>query len=255
MEAYNHVMLPTDDALGLRLLGQVQELRAALDRLNDRPEARALKARLLTLHDASRGITVAPDVGKIVDEFFTTAREVIVKSFGTAAWDEPETVEEAKARMGRLPAAPSHHHVLADEVLDELTRTEASSPDGAGSYDVYEVRCLVAEVRRLRLQQTPGNEAPPTEADLERVLDLALGDMEMVEGDRCVGDKEHAKAQADQADVERVIRGAIKELRRLCSDQWLQRAVEEIGGLEVHEGYVDPAKALAILQKHRDGEA
>jgi hypothetical protein len=45
------------------------------------------------------------------------------------------------------------------------------------------------------------------------------------------------------------------ELCRLASDPWLEDAVEEIGQLEVREGYVDLAKALAILRKHRDGKA
>lgn len=177
-------MQPTDDDLGLRLLGEVQALRNEILMLGNREQARAVKAKLVALHEASRGETVAADVAHIVDEFLTLSKASIVKSYGTAAWDEPETVQEAKARMGKLPAAPGSQytvdlqreseaslakaaselgsistpaatasdgpHSLPDEVLDELARTEQSAPDGSASYDVVEVRCLVAEVRRLR---------------------------------------------------------------------------------------------------------
>jgi hypothetical protein len=130
----------------------VQELRAALERLNDRAEARALKARLLTLHVASRGITVAPDVGKIVDDFFTMARALIVKSYGTAAWEEPETIEEATARMGTLPSAPGPG--VLDRVNEQppLTGPELYAIQSAVEFGspTDEERRLLAEVRRLR---------------------------------------------------------------------------------------------------------
>lgn len=194
-------MQPTDDALGLRLLGQVQELRAALDRLNDRADARALKPRLLVLHDASRGITVAPDVGKIVDEFFTVARDLIVKTYGTAAWDELETVEEALARRAPLSAAP-----------------------GPGVLD--------------RVQE---RETPPMEDDaLEFWSSLGT---------------EHAARSGPTRHLGQGVIELVAEVRRLRSDEWLQRAVDEIGGREVHEGYVDTIKAFETLQKHRDGKA
>lgn len=242
-------MQPTDDALGLRLLGQVQELRVALERLNDRAEARALKARLLTLHDASRGITVAADVGKIVDEFFTTARDLIVKSYGTSAWEEPETVEEAKARMGTLPAAPGPGVLdrvneretapLADDVLAEV---ETAAREGLGGsvraldqLHFDDLLRLVAEVRRLR-------------SEIERLR--AEAEVRVV--------TERFGFTADAA-VGAVVGSAFQEqeLDRLRSDEWLEKAAEEWA--RAHDApssaHFTAAELVAILRKHRDGKA
>lgn len=211
-------MQPTDDALGLRLLGQVQELRAALDRLNDRAEARALKARLLTLHDASRGITVAPDVGKIVDEFFTMARALIVKSYGTAAWDEPESIEEAKARMGRLPSAPGSQYT-ADQQRDG---------EAALARAVRQLGPIAGPARHF----VPG---PLTDDELAALVERA----------------EHGVwLTATPEDVQRLV----AEVRRLRSDEWLEHATDEIGEMDTRD-HIDTAKVLALLRKHRDGKA
>ena len=94
--------MPTDDEVRLKLLRQVQALREDLDKVENRAQARALKVRLVELHEASIGEGVGRIVGSIVDEFFTLAKASIVKSYGSAAWDDPETIEEAKARTGTL---------------------------------------------------------------------------------------------------------------------------------------------------------
>ena len=47
----------------------------------------------------------------------------------------------------------------------------------------------------------------------------------------------------------------VAEVRRLQSDGWLQLAIVEIGKLNTREGYIDTAKVLAILQRHRDSKA
>lgn len=370
-------MPPTDeeylDTVRAALTALIAELDTARqngDRGECRRRAEDIRA-LVARFDEVAGVNVDDLL-----EMANAAKTRTIRDLGSSAWDASETVEEAKARMGRLPAAPSSgpiaegavrrgetitltfkapdqcpcgqpitslaadrfddtaavfsafhsdgsvHRVegtvesgprtvaLADvapvpglrregtitgtlnwntdrpaalltaEELDAIQRAYMDSPVIAhtcGSCGVVNrlttdtgrdniiaagLPRLVAEVRRLRLQQTPGSEPPPTEADLERVLDLALGDMGMVEGDRCVGDKEHAAAQADQADVARVIRGAIRELRRLRSDvanaeDGLRNLLSitspppDISGRAMY----DRAQAvLAILIKHRDGQ-
>ena len=94
--------MPTDDEVRLKLLRQVQALREDLDKVENRAQARALKVRLVALREASIGEGVGRIVGSIVDEFFTLAKASIVKSYGSAAWGDPETIEEAQARMGTL---------------------------------------------------------------------------------------------------------------------------------------------------------
>jgi len=42
----------------------------------------------------------------------------------------------------------------------------------------------------------------------------------------------------------------ISEVRRLRSDEWLEKAAEEIGGISALAGATE--RALAILRKHRD---
>jgi hypothetical protein len=126
---------------------------------------------------------------EIVD-WYERAGQRVMRDLGTSAWEEPETVEQAKARMGTLSAAPESTHRLPDEILDELDRDAAATlkrGDGSMSADCTDVRCIVAEVRRLR------------------------------------------------------------------SDDWLQRAAEEITDCEVRDGYVEEAAVVAILRKRRDG--
>ena len=123
--------------------------------------------------------------------------------YGTAAWEEPETIEEAKARMGELLATPA--------------------PD--------EVRELVAEVRRLRSEREEIRRAA------QRLVSTC--------------------PRPDNEETQRIRDEAIDTLagRTPVDDDWLERAVEEIGRLDVHEGHVDLAKALAILRMHRDAKA
>lgn len=236
-------MPPTDDAFSIQLLGQVQELRAAIERLNNRAEARAFKARLVALHETSRGATVAPDVAKVVDEFSGLARTAILKLYGTSAWEDPETIEEAKARMGRLPPAPGpgvldriNERVpppLTDEDLDALERAANDMVPGqvAITLPVDYARRLVTEVRRMHRDVE----------EIRRAAQALLNVCPRPEDDR-------GRKIRDEA-------VAVIGSHGPAGDEWLQRAVEEIGGLEVHEGYVDLAKALAILRKHRDGKA
>jgi hypothetical protein len=90
----------TDHTFGDELLGEVQALRYMLERLDSRAAARAFKPRLLSLYEASKQPRVPPYVARIVDGFFVTAHEMIVQFYGRAAWDDPETREEALLRMG-----------------------------------------------------------------------------------------------------------------------------------------------------------
>lgn len=106
---------------------------------------------------------------------------------------------------------------------------------------------LVAEVRRLR--------APVANADIERVLENALGDMEMNEHERCVGEKEHAVAQAQQDDLRTVVRSGARELERLRSDEWLEAAAKEINKTDAARQWGATEPIVEILRKHRDGKA
>lgn len=227
-------MQPTDDDLGVRLLGEVQALRNEILMLGNREQARAVKAKLVALHEASRGETVSADVGHIVDEFFTLSKASIVKSYGTAAWDDPETVEEAKARMGRLPAAPGSQYTA-----DQQREGEASLAEAA------------RELGPIATSSAPGpgvldrvNERVPPPLTEE---DLAVAERDLVEGTG--HERQHAGLRL------------LAEVRRLRSDEWLQRAAEEIAAIRLPDVPAElrnselRARLLPILRKHRDGKA
>jgi hypothetical protein len=137
--------MPTDDEVRLKLLSQVQALRRDLDKVENREQARALKVRLVELHEASIDEGgVGRVVGSIVDEFFTLAKASIVESYGTAAWDDPETIEEAKARMG----------TLTDPELADLRRFFEDLPDMEPIHaeTARRVTSALVELQRLRAQ-------------------------------------------------------------------------------------------------------
>lgn len=58
---------------------------------------------IVELQRASRDDGVGGAEGMSSTRSSKLAGASIVKIYGTAAWDEPETVEEAKVRMGSLP--------------------------------------------------------------------------------------------------------------------------------------------------------
>ncbi len=96
---------------------------------------------------------------EIVDWYERAAKRV-VRDLGTSAWDEPETVEQAKARIGTLSAAPGpgvldrvnegEPRPLTDEELDAIARGGLYRL-GRGWFAQRDYRApLLAEVRRLR---------------------------------------------------------------------------------------------------------
>jgi hypothetical protein len=84
-----------------------------------------------------------------------------IRDLGVSAWEEPETIAEARARMGKLPAAPApgaldrvNEHEpspLTDEELD-LINVYAENAPAAGRDLIHR---LVAEARRLRSRGHP----------------------------------------------------------------------------------------------------
>jgi hypothetical protein len=136
--------MPTDDEVRLKLLRQVQALREDLDKVENLAQARVLKVRLVALHEASIGEGVGRIVGSIVDEFFTLAKASIVKSYGSAGWDDPETIEEAQARTG----------TLTDLELTKLREFFERLPDREPIPEqrARQVTSALVELQRLRAQ-------------------------------------------------------------------------------------------------------
>ncbi len=96
---------------------------------------------------------------EIVD-WYERAGKRVVGDLGNSAWDEPETVEQAKARMGTLSAAPGPGVLdrVNDRELPPLTDDELDAIARGGLYRLgrgwfarRDYRApLLAEVRRLR---------------------------------------------------------------------------------------------------------
>jgi hypothetical protein len=124
-------MPPTDDDARDRIIGEVQALRGELSRLRDRAHARDLKRRLITLYleAATLDLQLA---NAHVSPLIYEAVGAIIRTMGTAAWDEPETVEEAKARMRTLPAAPGSIaemlKLIGNPMLDEMLGGDPDAP-------------------------------------------------------------------------------------------------------------------------------
>ncbi len=162
-----------------------------------------------------------------------------------------------KARMGTLPAAPEPSTYsgmprpgpftlengtqylppprLTDEDLDEMLR-RAYMKLAPPTQWAEMVSRLVAELRRLR--------APLTS---EELLDAQAA---VIDTDQPFADT------IETATVRRMA----EELRRLRSDEWLERAIEEIAhgradGWSTGVGIPTKADLLAILRKHRDWKA
>jgi hypothetical protein len=242
------LMSPTDDDARLRILSEIQALRGELAGLRDRKHARdlkrqieALQMRALTLtHVAGSGIEA--DTYDVVDAFVLEARAEIIQGYGTSAWDDPETVEEAQARMGTLPAAPESEEPITDAELDEIKES-----DGIAISSDQAVR-LVAEIRRLRSSNLLADDeldavAEGDPAAVQRIVELAR---------HLLAEKGHIRRQSEQA--RRVDREERAELQRLRSDDWLQRAAEEWA--RTHDTSSSwqfmAADLLDILRKHRD---
>src|SRR5258708_6575554 len=107
---------------------------------------------------------------EIVD-WYERAGKRVVGDLGTSAWNEPETVEQAKARMGTLSAAPGPSVLdrvnegeprpltdveLAeiDKILGRIVPAELQGQADTQRYFAVRLRhaglLLMAEVRRLR---------------------------------------------------------------------------------------------------------
>lgn len=85
-----------------QILGEIQALRAVVARVESREHGRSINRRLRTLYEAADYDVALTHVVP----FALEARARITQSLGMAGWEQPETLEEAKARMGTLPAAP-----------------------------------------------------------------------------------------------------------------------------------------------------
>jgi hypothetical protein len=210
-------MPPSDDDYRAEALGALIALVAQLDRAPHRTAALATARNIRALLARSDQVLKVPGATDELHQMADAARARVIKSYGTSAWEEPETVEEAKARMGTLPAAPGS---------EALTSEPSGDAENAFSH--------------VKRQPEP---SPLT--------DEGLGEVEAAL---------HWKA-AEGGDLEPPIVSAklalnlVAEVRRLRADEWLLRAVDDIGALDTLEGHVDMAKALAILRKHRDGKA
>jgi len=147
-------MTPTDDAFALQVLGRIREMRHELERLRDRAQARNFKSRLVELHESCREDRVPADVAGVVETFVDLAHQTIVGFYGTSAWDEPETVEEAKSRMGTLPG--SDRSPLTEEELEDIRDFADSDarhrlqPRWKVLTNPTSVQRAAAELRRLR---------------------------------------------------------------------------------------------------------
>jgi hypothetical protein len=147
-------MPPIDDAFALQVLCRIREMRHELERLRDLAHARDFKARVVELHESCRGDRVPADVGEIVDTFLDLAHQTIIAFYGTSAWDDGETIDEAKARMGTFPGSdPSR---LTDEELQDINDFADSDarhrlqPHWKVLTNPTSVRRVAAELRRLR---------------------------------------------------------------------------------------------------------
>ena len=137
-----------------RVVGEVQALRGELRQLHGLDQARAIKQRV----EEIRG-TVASgdeDLLAVVDELLAEVHHDVTAKFG-ATWDAPETIEEARERIGQLgdpeanPSAPLDDEELeaADKAAEAVMAGEAQ-PVGTARSLGAQVRRLVSEVRRLR---------------------------------------------------------------------------------------------------------
>ena len=145
-------MTSADDAFALQVLGLVRELGHELEQPRDRGHARDFKMRLVELHESCRGDRVPAEVRSVVDTFVDLAHQTIVGYYGTSAWDEPETVEEASARMGTLPAAPGSRRPRSESELRNLRNYFADLPDREPLHatTAAEVVLVIDEALRLR---------------------------------------------------------------------------------------------------------
>ena len=157
-----------------------------------------------------------------------------IRDLGASAWEEPETVQQAAARMGSLPAAPGPE--VRDRVNERGPNYEAYNCQEHGpSGTDYCQKCANSNEERK----------PLTDGELNAIGDTSR---RLHEG-RVAAPDIVAFGQAA------VVPRLVEEIRRLRSDDWLERAAEEITDSEVRDGYVEEAAVVAILRKHRDGKA
>jgi hypothetical protein len=158
------------------------------------------------------------------------ARSRVVRALGTAAWDEPETVEQAKARMGTLPAAPG------PGVLDRVNEREPP-PLTDEDLDALAGDKLANTGDSMRFYALGGDQ-------------LCLW--------RCGGRAARLGRERSEDEGHRPhcpIYRLVAEVRRLRSDEWLRAAALEIAD-KYESGTVSRlASAVTILRKHRDGKA
>lgn len=135
------------------ILGEIQALRAEVERVGSRAEARELKGRILAL-----AAKAPPSAAAIVAAFLDEARETITRTLGTSAWLEPETREEALAKMDAHPSPASPYNdpasLLSDKELEAFVATIkaairwTNTGPKAKAMEMFDL--LVAELRRLR---------------------------------------------------------------------------------------------------------
>jgi hypothetical protein len=126
MKCGREEMMPPSEEARTRLLGRVQELHAEILRVRDRVHARHLKRAVLELHEAAHADGGATDLPVILDAFVHETRETLISFLGTAAWDDPDTGEEARAAMrGWMPMRPAS--VAPGEIIQRLYDSEINA--------------------------------------------------------------------------------------------------------------------------------
>lgn len=155
--------MPDQDS-DARVTAELQELAAAVDRVVDgrnpnRGASLEVARRYRALHASLPDHTA---LKAVVGLAMVTAAEKVTRAQGTAAWDEPETIDEAKARMGTLPAAPGPGVLdrvnergaapMEDDALEfwAALGSENAARSGPTRHLGQGVVELVAEIRRLR---------------------------------------------------------------------------------------------------------
>lgn len=201
-------MPPTDDEIRAATERALKGLREDVDlalKTGDRKLALQAAGRYrmffreaIRMRDGQRADRISADM--------TPARDRVVRELGTAAWEEPETVEQAKARMGTLPAAP-----------------------GASTFG-------------------PGGGGPARDPEPSPLTDEELDHLEREA-------KRFTAPEPWEGNATETIVRLLAEVRRLRSDEWLERAADEIdGGMDaLNETGPSRNEILDILRKHRDG--
>jgi hypothetical protein len=288
-------MPPSDDDYRAEALGAMIALVGQVDRAPHRTAALATARNIRALLARADQVLKQPGETDELHEMADAARARAIKRYGTSAWDEPETIEQAAARMGTLPATPEpstysgvprpgpfiltngtqypappsptdeelvawahladQGHVEVRNTRHELLETRVETVDISAS----DLARLVAEVRRLRAVPSPDPRVPVERKPWQERMEA--GEIPVVYGRHGaqLTDEEldvieaATKQDIEDQDIEDIRRLAA-EVRRLHSDEWVERAAEAYYG--THPGMArDRAQFASTVKKHRDGKA